>query len=132
MKKALFILLAGIASCNANARESGFVSHQDERYTQGGFSGPAPSQTTAARAKTLPDDAWVVLEGELISQTGHELYAFRDSSGTVTVDIDDKRWMGQNAAHGDAVHVEGEVDRDWNRIEIDVKNILVRKKAFKG
>ncbi|ELO61369.1 YgiW, partial [Salmonella enterica subsp. enterica serovar Enteritidis str. 648904 3-6] len=50
------------------------------------------------RLKKQWDDAWVVLEGNIIRQVGHELYEFRDSSGTVYVDIDNKYWMGQTAS----------------------------------
>ena len=80
-----------------------------------------------AQAKTFRDDAWVVLEGNIIRQVGHELYEFRDNSGTVYVDIDDKRWLGQSATPTNKVRIEGEVDKDWNSVEIDVKVINVLK-----
>ncbi len=76
-----------------------------------------------ADARTYRDDAWVVLEGNIIRQVGHELYEFRDSSGSVYVDIDDKRWMGQTVSPESKVRIEGEVEKDWNSLEIDVKNL---------
>lgn len=79
------------------------------------------------QAKTLRNDAWVVLEGNIIKQIGHELYEFRDTSGTIYVDIDDKRWMGQTVSPDKKVRIEGEVDKDWNSVEIDVKNLHVLK-----
>ncbi|EEH8919185.1 YgiW/YdeI family stress tolerance OB fold protein, partial [Salmonella enterica subsp. enterica serovar Typhimurium] len=97
------------------------------RYVQGGFTGPAPTQTSVSQAKKQWDDAWVVLEGNIIRQVGHELYEFRDSSGTVYVDIDNKYWMGQTASPADKIHIKGEVDRGWDGIKIDVKNIQVMK-----
>lgn len=69
----------------------------------------------------------MVLEGNIIRQVGHELYEFRDSSGTVYVDIDNKYWMGQAASPADKIHIKGEVDRGWDGIKIDVKNIQVMK-----
>lgn len=63
----------------------------------------------------------MVLEGNIIRQVGHELYEFRDSSGTVYVDIDNKYWMGQTASPADKIHIKGEVDRGWDGIKIDVK-----------
>ncbi|SMS07585.1 putative exported protein (plasmid) [Salmonella enterica subsp. enterica serovar Typhimurium] len=69
----------------------------------------------------------MVLEGNIIRQVGHELYEFRDSSGTVYVDIDNKYWMGQTASPTDKIHIKGEVDRGWDGIKIDVKNIQVMK-----
>ncbi len=86
-----------------------------------------PGLTTVEQAKTLRDDAWVVLEGHLVRQLGHELYEFRDSSGTVNVDIDDKRWAGQTVTPNDKIRIEGEVDKDWNSVEIDVKSVHLVK-----
>nr|WP_285239473.1 NirD/YgiW/YdeI family stress tolerance protein [Escherichia coli] len=43
------------------------------------------------------------------------------------MDIDDKRWLGQNATPTNKVRIEGEVDKDWNSVEIDVKVINVLK-----
>lgn len=125
-KTAAVIVLAGL-TFSAFAQQQGFTSPDAQPYSPGGFQGPAPTLSTVARAKTLPDDAWVVLEGHIARQTGHERYEFRDNSGTVEVDIDGKYWAGQHASPSDKVRLEGEVDRDWNHSEIDVKNIRVLK-----
>lgn len=94
---------------------------------QQGFSGSTSGLSSVAQAKTLRDDAWVVLEGNIIKQVGHELYEFRDISGTMYVDIDDKRWMGQIVSSEKKVRIEGEVDKDWNSVVIDVKKLRVLK-----
>lgn len=83
--------------------------------------------SSVAQAKRLQDDTWVVLEGNIIKQLGHELYEFRDQSGTINVDIDDQRWMGQTLSPQDKVRIEGEVDKSMGTIEIDVKNLTVLK-----
>ncbi|MEH3481064.1 MULTISPECIES: YgiW/YdeI family stress tolerance OB fold protein [Enterobacter] len=127
MKKTVLItLLAGI-SFGVAAQQQGFVSPTGQGYSQGGFSGPTPGLTSVAQAKTFRDDSWVVLEGNITRQVGHELYEFRDASGTVYVDIDDKYWLGQTASPNSKIHIEGEVDKDWNSVEIDVKNLRVIK-----
>ncbi|CAD5568837.1 YgiW/YdeI family stress tolerance OB fold protein [Escherichia coli] len=128
MKKATLIaMLIGFSFGAIAQQQQGFVSPEGQGYQQGGFKGPTPELTTVAQAKTLRDDAWVVLEGNIIRQVGHELYEFRDNSGTVYVDIDDKRWLGQSATPTNKVRIEGEVDKDWNSVEIDVKVINVLK-----
>ncbi|EFC1482020.1 YgiW/YdeI family stress tolerance OB fold protein [Escherichia coli] len=129
MKKTLIALIFTGLSFGVFAQQSGFVSSDGQQsYSPGGFSGPTSSAVTSvAEAKKQWDDAWVVLEGNIIRQVGHELYEFRDSSGTIYVDIDNKYWMGQIVSPGDKVHIEGEVDKDWNSVEIDVKNIRVLK-----
>ncbi|EIH0954511.1 YgiW/YdeI family stress tolerance OB fold protein, partial [Escherichia coli] len=126
MKKATLIaMLIGLSFGAVAQQQQGFVSPDGQGYQQGGFKGPTPGLTSVAQAKTFRDDAWVVLEGNIIRQVGHELYEFRDNSGTVYVDIDDKRWLGQNATPTNKVRIEGEVDKDWNSVEIDVKVINV-------
>lgn len=127
MKKTLLAVLLTGLSLGAFAQQQGFVSPTGQGYSQGGFSGPNPGLSSVAQAKSFRDDAWVILEGNIIRQVGHELYEFRDASGTVYVDIDDKRWLGQTVSPETKVRLEGEVDKDWNSVEIDVKNLRVLK-----
>lgn len=127
MKKTLIAILLTGLSLNAVAGQTGFVSPDGQGVSTGGFNGPSPGVSSAAQAKKLRDDAWVILEGNIIKRTGHELYEFRDSSGIVSVDIDDRLWVGQSASPQDSVRIEGEVDKDWNSVEIDVKNLRVMK-----
>ncbi|WP_280529162.1 YgiW/YdeI family stress tolerance OB fold protein [Burkholderia perseverans] len=122
MKRMGMAILIGMFSVGAFARQGGPVS-PGGFGSPGGFKGPTPGLTTVAQARSLPDDAWVVLEGHIVKQIGHELYEFRDKSGTIRLDLDDKRWMGQTVAPTDKVHIEGEVDKDWNSVEIDVKTL---------
>jgi uncharacterized protein (TIGR00156 family) len=120
--------LLGAASFTALAQPGGFVSTDvSGAPTGGGFKGPAVSLTSVAQASSLRDNAWVVMEGRIVRQLGHELYEFEDGSGSVKVDIDDKRWLAQTVTPADKVRIEGEVDRDWNSVEIDVKNVRVVK-----
>ncbi|WP_312118373.1 YgiW/YdeI family stress tolerance OB fold protein [Pantoea vagans] len=126
MKKILVALLLAGMSLGVSAQE-GFVNPAGQGNLQGGFKGPTPGVASVAQAKTLRDDAWVVLEGNIIRQVGHELYEFKDSSGTIYVDIDHKRWMGQSLSPAEKVRIEGEVDKDWNSVEIDVKTVRVLK-----
>ena len=49
--------------------------------------------------------------------------AYNDATGTVNVDIDHKRWNGVTVTPQDVVEIQGEVDKDWNSVEIDVKQI---------
>ena len=41
----------------------------------------------------------------------------------INVDIDHKRWNGVTVTPKDTVEIQGEVDKDWNSVEIDVKQI---------
>lgn len=114
-------------SLTAFAQQSGGFSGPDATIThnaqKGGFVGPDAASTTVEQAKGLRDDSWVVLEGNIVRKLGKELYEFRDSTGSVNVDIDDNNWYGVSAAPNDKVRIEGEVDKDWNSVEIDVKKV---------
>ncbi|HIF3242318.1 TPA: YgiW/YdeI family stress tolerance OB fold protein [Salmonella enterica] len=90
---------------------------------QGGFSGPNGSSTTVESAKSLRDDAWVTLRGNIVERISDDLYVFKDATGTINVDIDHKRWNGLTVTPQDTVEIQGEVDKDWNSVEIDVKQI---------
>lgn len=97
----------------------------DGGYTQGGgFTGPGPALATVKQAKDMRDDTPVTLRGHIIRQLGDELYEFKDDTGTINVEIDHKRWRGQNVGPNDLVEISGEVEKDWSELEIDVKRII--------
>ncbi|HHQ6580103.1 TPA: YgiW/YdeI family stress tolerance OB fold protein [Serratia fonticola] len=127
MKKILIAVMFAGFSFSAVAQHGGFLSSDNQEHTREGFKESAHSLSSVAQAKRLQDDTWVVLEGNIIKQLGHELYEFRDQSGTINVDIDDQRWMGQTLSPQDKVRIEGEVDKSMGTIEIDVKNLTVLK-----
>lgn len=89
----------------------------------GGFTGPSGAVTTVANAKSLRDDTWVTLRGKITERISDDLYKFQDASGVINVDIDHKRWYGVTVGPQDTVEIQGEVDKDWNSVEIDVKQI---------
>ncbi|MCA1923302.1 MULTISPECIES: YgiW/YdeI family stress tolerance OB fold protein [Buttiauxella] len=130
MKKiaAIMTILAITAAPALAANQGGFSDPNaapatTQTQTAGGFVGPSGSNTTATQAKSLSDDTWVTLRGKIESRIGGDHYIFRDTSGTINVDIDHKRWNGQTITPQDTVEIQGEVDKDWNSVEIDVKQI---------
>ncbi|MEW7313555.1 NirD/YgiW/YdeI family stress tolerance protein [Buttiauxella gaviniae] len=132
MKKiaAILTILAITAAPAIAAQQGGFsdpnapaTQTTTQNQTAGGFVGPSGSNTTAAQAKSLSDDTWVTLRGKIESRIGGDHYIFRDASGTINVDVDHKRWNGQTITPKDTVEIQGEVDKDWNSVEIDVKQI---------
>ncbi|CFQ31284.1 MULTISPECIES: YgiW/YdeI family stress tolerance OB fold protein [Yersinia] len=116
-------LLAHSATDTTKGGFDGPATTQTQPATQGGFTGPSATNTTVDKVKSMRDDARVTLQGNIIERLGHDTYTFRDATGTITVDIDDKRWKGQTITPQDKVQIEGKVDKDWNSVEVDVKNI---------
>jgi len=130
MKKlaAIMTILAITAAPAIAAQQGGFQdpnapAAQTQTQSAGGFVGPSGSNTTVEKAKSLSDDTWVTMRGKIESRIGGDHYIFRDASGTINIDIDHKRWNGQTITPQDTVEIQGEVDKDWNSVEIDVKQI---------
>ncbi|SUG50891.1 Protein ygiW precursor [Salmonella enterica subsp. arizonae] len=105
------------------AQQGGFSGPSATQTQSGGFVGPNGSSTTVESAKSLRDDAWVTLRGNIVERISDDLYLFKDATGTINVDIDHKRWNGLTVTPQDTVEIQGEVDKDWNSVEIDVKQI---------
>lgn len=125
MKKlAAIVAVMALCSTPVLANQRGGFSGPSATQTQGGgFVGPNGSSTTVESAKSLRDDAWVTLRGNIVERISDDLYVFKDATGTINVDIDHKRWNGLTVTPQDTVEIQGEVDKDWNSVEIDVKQI---------
>lgn len=128
MKKIITVVLLTTAlSTVAYAQQGGFSGPSDVQTAQtqvkGGFSGPAEGLTTVEQAKTLKDDSWVMLRGNIEKQISHEHYLFKDQSGSIVVEIDDKRWQGLTVTPQDQIEISGKVDKDRKSTEVDVKQI---------
>lgn len=127
MKKVFFMLtMAALLSLPAVAwaQGGGFqAGDQPANKAGGGYTGGGAPSVTVAEALKMSDDAWVSLTGKIDRQIGDEKYQFSDSTGTITVEIDDEDWRGLSAGPNDTVIIQGEVDRDLTRREIDVKHI---------
>ena len=115
MLMASFCVLAGPAV----ARDGGGFATSNSQ----GFQGPGPRIITVKEALSMSDDTKVALRGNIIQHLGGDDYAFQDATGTITVDIDDKRWGGQTITPQDTVEITGKVDRDWGHVEIEVKSV---------
>ena len=78
---------------------------------------------TVAEARELADDTKVVLEGLIIKDLGGEMYLFRDDTGDIYLEIDDRVWKKRVMDPEQLVKVYGEIDRDDGSVKVDVKKI---------
>ncbi len=81
---------------------------------------------TVKQALTLKDDSKVELKGHVVKALGDEKYEFRDSTGSITVEIDDKLWHGKKVSAKTPVTLSGEVDIDYKpakHVSIDVDTL---------
>ena len=113
MKNALLLtaLLAVSATASAGFSENG----QAPGYQN--------SVTRVSALRSVPDDSYVTLEGNIERQVRHEHYIFRDASGRIEVEIDNDVWRGLNVTPRDKVRLEAEIDQDWHGTEVDVKAV---------
>lgn len=121
--KSISILLTGLLLTGAALAQSAAGGFTDNPVTpRGGFTGPV-TVVTAEQAKSMSEDNRVTLRGTIERHIGGENYLFKDTSGTIEVEIDDRRWAGQTVSPQDKVEIYGEVDKNWRSVEIDVKKI---------
>lgn len=100
------------------------AGYTGQNQVPGGYTGEVQSQFTLAKdVKNLRDNQYITLKGYIISKIGNEKYMFKDESGSIQVEIDDKDWMGLNVGASDRVILQGEVDRDWNSVTVDVDSV---------
>ena len=95
-----------------------------EGWRGGGYTGPSSIDISSVTdVKNMPHDTDVVLEGKIESYQGNEKYLFTDGSDTITLEIDNDVWNGIEVGPNDTVIIYGEVDKKFQRLEIEVERI---------
>ena len=112
MKKVLAVLLlAGISASVAFAAQGGFKDSVN------------PKKSTVAEVLKMNNNAYVSIQGNIIKRISDDKYSFKDSSGTITVEIDDDKWGGVTAGTQDKLELIGEVEKKYNATELDVDTV---------
>ncbi|CAK9886831.1 MAG: Protein YgiW [Candidatus Erwinia impunctatus] len=105
------------------AQTGGFVDPHATTTQQGGFVATQSAVTTVKQAQDMADNSWITLHGTIEKRIGDDDYIFRDATGSLRVEIDHKRWEGQTITPADKVELQGKLDKHFNAIELDVKQI---------
>ena len=109
--------LISMALCAAAFAADGFVPSGSAAQTQ---------SSSVKEALTLRDDSFVVIDGKIKSQLRREHYRFVDQNGdSIEVEIDDDVWRGVSVDENTLVRISGEIDKDFTKTTIDVKNIKI-------
>jgi uncharacterized protein (TIGR00156 family) len=90
---------------------------------QGGYKGPGAAAITVAEAKNLRDDTPVILQGKIERFLGDEKYLFSDGTGNIVIEIDHRVWGDLSVDENEVVEINGEIDRDYRRNEVEVRAI---------
>ena len=78
--------------------------------------------TNTNSAKSLSNEASVVIAGKIVRHLGGKRYELQDSSGKIRVEIDD---YSPNQVVGRNVTIRGTVDRGGRSAEIDANSVTV-------
>ncbi|WP_426355276.1 NirD/YgiW/YdeI family stress tolerance protein [Stenotrophomonas maltophilia] len=93
------------------------------------YTGPGATSvvTTVAEARDQRDDQPVLLQGTLVAKIGHERYRFKDATGEIDVEIDDKDLPSHQAVSATTVvELHGEVDTHrFKPTDIDVDHVRI-------
>ncbi|KGQ69720.1 hypothetical protein OA57_10205 [Chelonobacter oris] len=98
--------------------------HKKHHAERAGFSAEEIAVSHVASLKEMKDDQLVVLEGFIEQQVGKDDFVFKDDSGSVEVEIDDRAWHGQSVTPKDKVKLFGEVDQSWNKTEVEIHRVV--------
>ncbi|CAI8822807.1 MULTISPECIES: NirD/YgiW/YdeI family stress tolerance protein [Pseudomonas] len=92
-----------------------------------GYTGPgAQSVTTVAAANDAADDTPVVLQGYVVKKVNNDdKYEFKDTTGTITVEIDDEDLPPVAFNDKTKVKLSGEVEKHLMSREVDVDRVEV-------
>lgn len=86
-----------------------------------------PASFTVAQAVAAPDDSQVVVTGEVVQQIDREHLLIRDSSGQITVEVDDDVLGEVKFAPDAEIRVFGTIDRNSERSVLIAKTVQVVK-----
>lgn len=91
---------------------------------QGGFKDSAATKkATVSEILKMNNNAYVAVQGNIVKRLSDDKYSFKDSTGTITVEIDDDKWGGVTAGTQDKLELVGEVEKKYNTIELDVDSV---------
>lgn len=127
MKKVIALTTLLVLSSAAIA-QGGFQDSNNPRpqknTAQQGFFDENSAVKTVKEALDAKDNTFVILEGNIVNQIDDDEFMFRDVSGEVKIDVSKRAWNGQTISPQDKIQIRGKVDKEWNKTEIDVKQII--------
>lgn len=71
-----------------------------------------------------PDNSYVTVQGSIVKKLSSDKYLFKDTTGTMTVEIDNEKWGNVEASQKDTLELTGEIERKFNAIHLDVDTVI--------
>ncbi|QIW15382.1 hypothetical protein A4G20_03050 [Pasteurellaceae bacterium RH1A] len=97
---------------------------KETKGPQGGFFDESLAAKNLADAKNAKDNTPFIIEGHIIKQVGKNDFIFKDLQGNEhEVEVSKRAWQGKTITPADKIKIEGKIDSDWGKTEIEVKRI---------
>lgn len=89
----------------------------------GCVSNPTPANITIGEALAVPDDSKVVVTGQVVQQLNSDHYLLRDSTGSITAQIDESLLGKVKIAPDARLRIGGTVDQDHKPPLLEAKTV---------
>ncbi len=86
-------------------------------------SNPTPANITIGEALAVPDDSKVVVTGQVVQQLNSDHYLLRDSTGSITAQIDESLLGKVKIAPDARLRIGGTVDQDHKPPLLEAKTV---------
>ena len=121
MKKLL--VLTSLFAFSTATMANGFNDGKNHSPSQGFFDESIAVKTVNDALKAS-DKTPAMIEGNIVKQLDDDEFLFKDSTGEIKIEVSKKAWNGQDIKPEDTIQIRGKVDNEWNKTEIDVKQII--------
>jgi uncharacterized protein (TIGR00156 family) len=88
---------------------------------------PTPSNISIGEALAVPDDSKVVLTGQVVQQIDSDHYLLRDTTGSITAEIDESLLGEVKIAPDARLRIGGTVDQDHKPPLLEAKTVQLVK-----
>ena len=105
------LMIMGVATSIAFAANGGFKDSV------------SPKKATVSEILKMNNNSYVAVQGNIVKRISDDKYSFKDSTGTIVVEIDDDKWGGVNAGTQDKLELIGEIEKKYNSTELDVDSV---------
>lgn len=90
--------------------------------SNGGFQ-DSTKKMSVSDALKMADNSYVSVQGNIVKKLTDDKYMFKDSTGSMTVEIDNDRWAGISANRKDTLILSGEIEKKLSTTCLDVDSV---------
>lgn len=93
------------------------------------FTGPTTNTraqpSTVAQVASARPGSYVILTGNIVERQREDYFTFRDSTGTIRVEIEDEVFAGRKVTPETNVRITGEIERGFSGRYIDADRLEI-------